>query len=74
MEIDSRNNNMGIDSRNNNMQIHLGAGTSLLGLVVAKVGTCITLTNDLDRPEVLKLSKNMRQQHNASSSDAQEIQ
>ncbi|GMP32074.1 hypothetical protein CsSME_00005999 [Camellia sinensis var. sinensis] len=33
--------------------IELGAGTSLPGLVAAKVGSDVTLTDDLNRPEVL---------------------
>jgi len=33
--------------------MHLGAGTSLLGLVAAKLGACVTLTDDFTRLGVL---------------------
>ena len=37
------------------MFMQLGAGTSLPGLVAAKVGAHVTLTDDLNRVEVLAL-------------------
>lgn len=44
--------------------LELGAGTSLPGLVAAKLGSCVTLTDDLSRPEVLANMKKVSQLNN----------
>ncbi|GMP32071.1 hypothetical protein CsSME_00005999 [Camellia sinensis var. sinensis] len=44
--------------------IELGAGTSLPGLVAAKVGSDVTLTDDLNRPEVLANVKSVSDLNN----------